>query len=50
MAQALQFALDVQPGDRLRLMTRNCSMTEIEYHDDGVRLLRYNDCAPVPAA
>jgi len=48
--QAMKAVLDVQPGDRLRLMTQNCSMTELEYDGDRVRLLRYNDCAPVPAA
>ncbi len=48
--QAMKSVLDVQPGDRLRLMTRNCSMTEIEYDGESVRLLRYNDVAPLPAA
>ncbi|MFI5036439.1 MAG: histidine phosphatase family protein [Acidimicrobiales bacterium] len=48
--QAMKAVLDVQPGDRLRLMTQNCSMTEIEYDAGRARLLRYNDVAPLPAA
>jgi probable phosphoglycerate mutase len=47
---AMKAVLDAAPHDRLRLLTANCSMSEIEYGADGVRLLRYNDCAPVPAA
>lgn len=48
--QAMKAVLNAKPHDRLRLRTLNCSMTEIEYGDDAVQLLRYNDVAPSPAA
>ena len=34
---------------RLRLLTENCSMTEIEFDGERRRLLRYNDRAPLAA-
>ena len=46
----MKSVLGARPGERLRLMTANCSMTEIEYDAGRERLLRYNDVAPLPAA
>ena len=37
------------PAARLRLLTENCSMTEIEFDGGRCRLLRYNDRAPLAA-
>jgi probable phosphoglycerate mutase len=47
---AMRTVLGAAPGVRLRLPTANCSMTEIEYEGPAVRLLRYNDRSPLPAA
>ena len=46
--QALKYAYDEPPTRRLGPRTLNCSMTELEFRHDGVRLLRYNDLAPLP--
>jgi broad specificity phosphatase PhoE len=47
--QAMKVNRGSEPGERLMLTTENCSMSEFEY-DGGRRLLRYNDCAPLPEA
>ena len=46
--QAMKLLYGATPGTRLRLLTENCSMTEIEFDRGRLRLLRYNDLAPVP--
>jgi broad specificity phosphatase PhoE len=47
--QAMKMVLGRSPGDRLRLRTENASMTEIEFEVQRLRLLRYNDRAPLAA-
>jgi broad specificity phosphatase PhoE len=47
--QAMKMVQSSAAGVRLRLRTENCSMTEIEFDDRGLRLLRYNDRAPLAA-
>ncbi len=47
--QAMKLAGGVSPETRLQLRTEHCSMTELEFDGDAVRLLRYNDRAPLPA-
>jgi probable phosphoglycerate mutase len=47
--QAMKIYQGVGPEVRLRPRIENCSMTEIEFRDDWIRLLRYNDRAPLPA-
>ncbi len=47
--QAMKIYQGVAPEVRLRPRIENCSMTEIEFRDGGLRLLRYNDRAPLPA-
>ena len=47
--QAMKLNRGSDPGARLLLTTENCSMTELEL-DGARRLLRYNDCAPLPEA
>lgn len=42
---AVKYALGVDPGAKLYLVTEHASMTEIEIDGDRVRLLRYNDRA-----
>ncbi|HEV2427545.1 MAG TPA: histidine phosphatase family protein [Acidimicrobiales bacterium] len=47
--QAMKIYRGSEPGERLMLLTENCSMTELEL--DGLRrLLRYNDLAPETGA
>ena len=48
--QAMKIYRGVGPEVRLRPRIENCSMTEIEFRDGWIRLLRYNDLAPLPAA
>lgn len=48
--QAMKLVYDAAPGERLRLLTEHCSMTEVEFAPGSVRLLRYNDQAPLPAS
>jgi broad specificity phosphatase PhoE len=48
--QAMKIYQGVGPEVRLRPRIENCSMTEIEFRDGWIRLLRYNDRAPLPAA
>lgn len=45
--QAVKFAQGLNPAARLQLRTEHCSLTEIELDGDAVRLLRYNDRAPL---
>jgi probable phosphoglycerate mutase len=47
--QAMKNYQGLAPNVRLRPRIENCSMTEIEFRDEGRRLLRYNDRAPLPA-
>jgi probable phosphoglycerate mutase len=47
--QAMKLVYDSAPEVRLRLLTENCSMTEIEFNGERRRLLRYNDRAPLAA-
>ena len=47
--QAMKIYQGVGPEVRLRPRIENCSMTEIEFRDGWIRLLRYNDRAPLPA-
>jgi len=47
--QAMKIYQGLAPQVRLRPRIENCSMTEIEFRDGGLRLLRYNDRAPLPA-
>jgi broad specificity phosphatase PhoE len=47
--QAMKIYQGLAPNVRLRPRIENCSMTEIEFRDEGRRLLRYNDRAPLPA-
>jgi probable phosphoglycerate mutase len=47
--QAMKILLASTPTSRLHLVTRHCSMTEIEFDDGRMRLLRYNDLAPLSA-
>ena len=47
--QAMKIHQGLAPKVRLRPRIDNCSMTEIEFRDEGRRLLRYNDRAPLPA-
>jgi hypothetical protein len=35
---------------RLRPRIEHCSMTEIEFHEGALRLLRYNDLSPIGVA
>jgi broad specificity phosphatase PhoE len=46
--QAMKIYQGVGPEVRLRPRIENCSMTEIEFRDGWIRLLRYNDRAPLP--
>jgi broad specificity phosphatase PhoE len=46
--QAMKIYQGVGPEIRLRPRIENCSMTEIEFRDGWIRLLRYNDRAPLP--
>jgi 2,3-bisphosphoglycerate-dependent phosphoglycerate mutase len=39
-----------EPAARLGLRTEHCSITEIEFDGEAVRLLRYNDVAPLSLA
>jgi broad specificity phosphatase PhoE len=48
--QAMKIMRGSARGDRLKLRTEHCSMTEIEVLDVGQRLLRYNDRAPLAGA
>ncbi len=45
--QAMKIYQGLGGGVRLRPRIENCSMTEIEFHDDAKRLLRYNDLSPI---
>ena len=45
--QAMKVYLGVEGHVRLKPRIENCSMTEIEFHGDRRRLLRYNDLAPL---
>jgi probable phosphoglycerate mutase len=47
--QAMKVYLGVGGDVRLRPRIENCSMTEIEFANGGMRLLRYNDLAPLDA-
>ncbi len=47
--QAMKMAMGSHPHQRLQLRTEHCSITELEFEDDAVRLLRYNDRAPEAA-
>jgi broad specificity phosphatase PhoE len=47
--QAMKIYQGLAPQVRLRPRIENCSMTEIEFRDGALRLLRYNDRAPLPA-
>lgn len=47
--QAMKVVQSRPPSSRLRLLTEHCSMTEIEFDGDRLRLLRYNDRAPLTA-
>ena len=47
--QAMKVYLGVSGSVRLRPRIENCSMTEIEFTDGAMRLLRYNDLAPLAA-
>jgi probable phosphoglycerate mutase len=47
--QAMKIAERREPTARLKLLTENCSMTEIEFDGERRRLLRYNDRAPLAA-
>jgi broad specificity phosphatase PhoE len=46
--QSMKIYQGVGPEVRLRPRIENCSMTEIEFRDGWIRLLRYNDRAPLP--
>ena len=46
--QAMKIYLGVEGHVRLKPRIENCSMTEIEFHAERRRLLRYNDLAPLP--
>ncbi len=47
--QAMKIVARNEPSARLRLLTENCSMTEVEFDGERRRLLRYNDLAPLSA-
>jgi probable phosphoglycerate mutase len=47
--QAMKIVNRREASVRLRLLTENCSMTEIEFDGERRRLLRYNDRAPLAA-
>jgi probable phosphoglycerate mutase len=47
--QAMKIVERRDPTARLKLLTENCSMTEIEFDGERRRLLRYNDRAPLAA-
>jgi probable phosphoglycerate mutase len=47
--QAMKIVERREPTARLKLLTENCSMTEIEFDGERRRLLRYNDRAPLAA-
>ncbi len=48
--QAMKIMQGLAPKARMRLRTENCSMTEIEFSERAMRLLRYNDRAPLAPA
>jgi broad specificity phosphatase PhoE len=45
--QAMKIYQGLDGADRLRPRIEHCSMTEIEFHDGAMRLLRYNDLSPI---
>ena len=47
--QAMKIYQGLEGSVRLRPRIENCSMTEIEFRELWIRLLRYNDRAPLPA-
>ena len=47
--QAMKMYQGLDDSVRLRPRIENCSMTEIEFRESWIRLLRYNDRAPLPA-
>ncbi|MGH9020834.1 MAG: histidine phosphatase family protein, partial [Acidimicrobiales bacterium] len=46
---AMRRVLRAPVGVPLRLPTGNCAMSEVAVDDDGYRLVRYNDLAPLSA-
>ncbi len=44
---AMKMVQNLAPEARMRLRTENCSMTEIEFKNGRLRLMRYNDRAPL---
>jgi broad specificity phosphatase PhoE len=45
--QAMKLYQGLDGSVRLRPRIEHCSMTEIEFHDGAMRLLRYNDLSPI---
>ena len=48
--QAMKMYQGLEGSVRLRPRIEHCSMTEIEFLDGAMRLLRYNDLSPIGVA
>ena len=48
--QMIKLVTRSEPGERLGLLTEHCSITEVEFDADRLRLLSYNDRAPLAEA
>jgi broad specificity phosphatase PhoE len=48
--QAMKLYQGLDGSVRLRPRIEHCSMTEIEFHEGALRLLRYNDLSPIGVA